>query len=314
MVALPRRNQAPRSSRIATRSLDQADRPRRARGGEAPAAADRAPARGRGAAPHDVRRLERLCSTLIEGASEAQLSQAAILQAISHDLRQPLNVILIRAQLLANKTAHDQPHRAQIDAISRAVGDLQQMLNDVSDLAKITSGRLLLNRLSCDPRAMIEEALAPTRSLATSRNIRIETEVEGDAPAVGGDRLRLVKILTDLVGSALKATRVNGAVTVGAARDGAGVRFSVTDTGLGIPEEHRSHVFTIPVVPLGGRPLTVQGAGLAFQVAQGIIEAHGGHIWVESEVGHGSTFCFSLPRGDDQPMDDEGLVSAPNIA
>src|SRR3954467_477058 len=103
MVALPRRNQAPRASRIATRNLDQSDRPRRARGGDAPSV-DRAPSRGRGA-PRDLRKLEQLCSTLIEGASEAQLSQAAILQAISHDLRNPLNVIMIRAQLLANKTA-----------------------------------------------------------------------------------------------------------------------------------------------------------------------------------------------------------------
>src|SRR5262249_48662656 len=151
--------------RIATRNLDQGDRPRRARGGDAPSA-DRAPARARSAAPRDVRQLERLCSTLIDGASEAQLSQAAILQAISHDLRNPLNVIMIRAQLLANKTATDQPHRAQIDAIYRSAMELQQMLNDVSDLAKITSGRLMLSRLACEPGAMIDQALSATASIA----------------------------------------------------------------------------------------------------------------------------------------------------
>src|SRR6185369_6737270 len=125
MVALPRRNQAPRTSRIATRTAD---------GGA------RTPSRSRGSSDRDIKRLERLDTTARLDAEEVQLAQAAVFQAISHDLRQPLGVIVMSAQLMAAKTAADQPSRRQIDAITRAAGDLDHMLNDVSDIGKLTTG------------------------------------------------------------------------------------------------------------------------------------------------------------------------------
>ena len=286
MVALPRRTQAPRASRIATRTAD---------GGA------RAPSRARGSSERNINRLERLNTTLREEAEETEIAQAAIFQAISHDLRNPLGVILMSAQLMAAKTAADQPNRRQIDAISRAAGELNHMLNDVSDIGKLIARRLILRRLTCDAGAMIDQVLGEIRPLAESKSIRISREIDGDVLVFVGDRDRLIKILADLVGNAVKVTPKQGLITIRAAPHDGGARFAVTDTGTGISPDQRPLLFTIPTGP---RRTMVQGTGLAAYVAKGIIEAHGGRIWAESEVGRGTTFFFTVPASDG-PVEDE---------
>ena len=131
------------------------------------------------------------------------------------------------------------------------------------------------------------------RPLADSSSLELRVDLHGDVPAVWGDRDRLLQALQNLIGNAIKFTNGGGRITVGAASRGHEVVFRVADTGCGIASENLPRVFgRFWQATRTGR----HGAGLGLPIAKGIVEAHGGRIWVESTVGSGSTFFFTMPR------------------
>jgi signal transduction histidine kinase len=287
MVAATRRKQvagSSRTSRITRRPTD---------------GSDRSSGRSREAFERELRRLERRCESLREGAEEAQFAQADRLKTLSHDLRNPLNLIMLSTQMLARAIAPDHAGRHYINKITRGAEEMTHILEDFSDARLIDSGRFIVKRASQEVGPMIEQALGFARPHAESKGIQLSMEIAKDTPAVIGDRDRIVRVLSNMVKNAIWLSPKNGAITVRAQPDEDAALFSVTDTGAGIPREKRQLVFTCPV---GQQGPVVQGAGIAFYVAKGVIEAHGGRVWFESEVGRGSTFFFTVPTTAPAPI------------
>lgn len=295
MVALTRRKQAPqasrKTSRITTRSAD---------------AIDPAGARNRGSFERELRQLKRLCESLREGAEEAQITQTDRLQATLHDLRNPLSAIMMSAQLLARSLAREHPSFRNVDAITRAAEELNRILDDLSDAGRLDTGRLSLDLEPMELAPLLKHAVESLKADADRRAVQVSVEIDEDTPAVVADPARISRIITTLVASAIRFSPKSGRVAVRVELEDDSALFSVTDSGPGISEDQQARLFTRPVEKR--RPV-IQGVGLAFYVAKRLIEAHGGRVWVESEVGQGTTFFFTLPAGDGEEIDAEGPVN-----
>lgn len=289
MVALTRRKQtngAARASRIAIRSAEPAS----------PGAT-----RSRAAVEREVRRLERLCETLREGAEASQEAHGELLKNISHDIRNPLSTIIMSARMLERTMPAGERNRHYVDTITRAADELNDMLDDVSDARRIDAGILVLERSPHEVGPMLEQALQAARVPAELRGVTISIKVEEGTPPVPVDRERITKVLSNFVINAVKFTPKQGQVRVRVEPEDDAVLFSINDTGPGIPLEEQPMVFTNGVA--GSRK--VQGAGLPFYVAKRIIESHRGCLWLESEMGQGTTFFFTLPAEGSEDESEE---------
>jgi len=141
-------------------------------------------------------------------------------------------------------------------------------------------------------RALIVEAVEMQRPLPSASSLELRVDVDRDVPDVGGDRDRLLQVFENLIGNAIKFTAAGGCITVSATSIDHEVVLSVADTGGGIASENVAHVFDrFWQATKAGR----QGAGLGLPITKGIVEAHGGRIWVESTLGRGTTFSFTIP-------------------
>jgi signal transduction histidine kinase len=182
--------------------------------------------------------------------------------------------------------------RRQQEIVRRAADRMNRMIQDLLDVKRMESGRLTIDATPELPTTLINDTIDMLRPLATGSTIRLESNVEEDLPPVLADAARIQQVLSNLVGNAVKFTPRDGRITVCAERIDGEVRFGVIDTGPGIPAEQLPHIF--------GRFWQAQasdrrGIGLGLAIAKGIVEAHNGRIWVESHVGLGSTFYFTLP-------------------
>ena len=298
-----------RASRITSRALD---------------GTERAQARSRGALEREHRRLSRLCAGLRENAEEAGRAQGELLAVLSHDLRNPLSVILMSTRMLSNPNGGRlppgnapaapgrlagpalEPNRRLIEALSRAAEELSNLAQDMSDAGRLEARRLSVTMQAVDVAPLVAHAINVMRTHAEVKNLRLKGEVADDVPPAYGDRDRMARVLINLIGNAVKFTPKNGAITVRAHLVEDEIWFSVEDTGPGISPEQRSQLFTLPK---STHTRVGQGAGLALFVARGTVEAQGGRLWAESEPGHGSTFFFAHPEAveeeDDTTLDEE---------
>ena len=286
---VPTANQ--RASRITSRAID---------------GTDRASARGRGALEREHRRLVGLCARLREDAEEAERAQGELLAILSHDLRNPLSVILMTTRMLAQPSAGrpsaattaagDAPNRRLIEALSRAAEELSNLAQDMSDAGRLEAGRLSVAMEAVDVAPLVAHAVAVMRAHADVKHLRLKGEVADDVPPALGDRDRMTRVLINLIANAVKFTPKNGAITVHARLVDGEVWFSVQDTGPGITPEQREQLFTLPK---STRTRVTQGVGLALYVARGTVEAQGGRLWAESEPGQGSTFLFAHPEASE---------------
>jgi signal transduction histidine kinase len=144
-----------------------------------------------------------------------------------------------------------------------------------------------------DVISIVEEQLQACEPLAGTKSIQLSRDVPGELPLVQGDRVRVAQVLVNLIGNAIKFAPENGHVNVVVRPRAADVCFMIADDGPGISTEEQRHLFDRY---WKGRPSGRHGTGLGLYIAKGIVEAHGGRIWVESDVGRGSTFCFTLPQ------------------
>jgi len=224
----------------------------------------------------------------------AVLAREATLAVVSHDLRNPLGSITAAAELLMELPL-DEPRRQQhLEVIGRAGDRMNRLIQDLLDLSRIDAGGLAVRPQQADVRPLLDEAAELVEARAREKGLTVE--VEGDAPDARVDRDRVLQVLGNLLANALRHTPREGRITLACGTDEEGsVRVSVQDTGPGIPLEDQALLFDRFWRP----DLTVgNGAGLGLAIVKGIVEAHGGRVWVESSLGAGSTFCFTLPRGD----------------
>lgn len=231
---------------------------------------------------------------LYEQAKSATRARDELLAMVSHDLRNPLGVILTAISMVSSPVGREDPSRvyAHLPRIKRAAETMNVLLRDLLDTASIESGTLSVQREPLAAGPVVREVLETMQPRAAIKSLRLTSALAHDLPPVIADAGRLEQVLGNLVGNAIKFTEEGGAVTVRAEPAGSFVRFSVTDTGAGIPEADIPHLFD-RFWKAGSTAR--QGTGLGLAIVKGIVEAHGGHVWVDSVVGVGSSFSFTLP-------------------
>jgi PAS domain S-box-containing protein len=239
---------------------------------------------------------------LYERACRAAQLRDEMVSVVSHDLRNPLGVVAMSASLLTDGEGGDALSHRQarsVDMIRRAAEQMTQMVEDLLDVARIESGGLALARVPVPAGALLADAAELLRPQAEAGGVALEVRGPADAGEVSVDAERLRQVFSNLVGNALKFTPAGGTVTLSAARgeDGA-VRFCVRDTGSGIPAEHLPLVFDRF---WQARRMDRRGLGLGLPIVKGIVEAHGGRVWAESEPGHGAAFWFTVQAGPPPP-------------
>jgi signal transduction histidine kinase len=176
--------------------------------------------------------------------------------------------------------------------IRRSADRANRLISDLLDVARIQAGGLAVEPVPVEAAALVQEALEAATPLANGKKLTLQPEMPEHLPAVCSDRDRVLQVFGNLIGNAIKFTPEGGRITVRADNEPHEVKFAVCDTGPGIPPEHLPHVFDRYWQAKSTRKL---GTGLGLSIAKGIVEAHGGRIWVESELGKGAAFHFTLP-------------------
>jgi signal transduction histidine kinase len=238
---------------------------------------------------------------------------------ISHELRTPLNSIIGFTKLILNEI--DGPlnelQRTDLTAIYTSSQHLLSLVNDVLDFSKIAAGKMELHKEMLDFREIVVGIMATTLALMGDRNIELVDEVDEDLPTVYADRVRIRQVILNLMSNAVKFTE-KGSITLRAKRIIEEVEFdgqrrsiplilcSVTDTGMGIAEEDIATVFEEFRQLDSSTSRQAEGTGLGLPISKRLVEMHGGRLWVESRIGVGSTFSFTLPASD-QARDAEGV-------
>lgn len=239
-----------------------------------------------------VARLTARQRALAVQASEAVRARDEMLGIVSHDLRSPLHTISLSAEILLAGEVPEEQKLRQIEVIQRALGQMERLIQDLLDVARIEAGRLSVEPKPQEAAELLAEACQTLQPLAAHKSLALECGAPPPLPAVVADRGRVLQAFSNLVGNAIAATEAGGRITLGAEPAGQEVRFWVSDTGAGIPAEHLDRLFE-PYWQ--GRRRGRQGAGLGLFITKGIVQAHGGRIDVQSRPGAGSTFSFTLP-------------------
>jgi signal transduction histidine kinase len=226
----------------------------------------------------------------LEETRKAVASRDEIMGIVAHDLRNPLGAITMRAALMQDAAESKQTrlHASWIENVAMRMGYL---IKTMLDVATLEAGRFSLVRTDCDVDDLLIETEGLFEPLAQSKQIELARDGEHDL-VIHADRERMLQVLSNLVGNALKFTPPGGRVTVAVERVGDTAQFGVIDSGPGIAHEDLPRVFDrFWRHETPGRKST----GLGLFIAKGIVEAHGGRIWAESEVGHGARFYFTVP-------------------
>jgi PAS domain S-box-containing protein len=242
---------------------------------------------------------------LYEAAVHATRLRDEMLGVVAHDLRNPLSVIVIESAALRRRGSEpERRSQESVQAIRRAASRMNRLIRDLLDITLIESGQLGLQTERLSTRELILELVEAQRPLAAASALDVRLDLKDELPDIRGDRHRLLQVLENLIGNAVKFTPAGGQITIGATAHGREAVFRVTDTGFGIAPSAVSHVFDrFWQARKGARE---DGAGLGLPIARGIVEAHGGRIWVESILGSGTSFFFTIPTVEDKPKRETG--------
>jgi signal transduction histidine kinase len=233
-----------------------------------------------------------LRDALLESAERAVRMRDDILAVVSHDLRNPLAGITLSGNFLRDiigNEVHAEVNHC-IDIIHKNAAMMNRLIGDLLDVVSIDKGQLSLSHSSISAQEIVSDALALFEGLSAQQDIKLSS---AKIPCLTfyGDRDRVLQVFSNLIGNALKFSPQGAAIIVSGKSQGDFVVFSISDSAGGIAEEQKSHIFERY---WKDRPRSQKGAGLGLHIAKGIVEAHGGKIWVESRLGVGSTFFFTL--------------------
>jgi PAS domain S-box-containing protein len=230
-----------------------------------------------------------------QNADTANQAKSDFLASMSHELRSPLNTIMGYTQLLAEESVGplNEKQRRFLGHVAKDSEHLLKLINDILDLSKIEAGHLEFNREPFGLQLLFHEVLTMTRQRAIDKKVSLKSEDHPEA-IIFGDALRAKQVLINLISNALKFTPSGGFVNLTASQHGSQVAITVADSGIGISPEHQEAVFgrfyQVASTTRGGK----EGTGLGLAITKSLVERMAGRIWVESEVGKGSRFTFTL--------------------
>lgn len=215
---------------------------------------------------------------------------------ISHEFRTPLTSIVLGVEMLREGMLGELNSRGLeiFSAISDDCRRLTRLVDSLLELSRIESGAIYIQTEAVDAAELVHEAVRPLQIQAEKKGITLITDLPAALPPVAADFSKTVWVLTNLIGNALRYTEAGGRITVKAETGRRRIFFSVSDTGCGIPPAYQDQIFQ-KFIQVRGPARKKGGAGLGLAISREIVTAHGGEIWVESEVGKGSTFTFSFP-------------------
>jgi PAS domain S-box-containing protein len=232
---------------------------------------------------------------LYRDAQAAVKARDDMMAVVSHDLGNPLSAIRIGTSLLMRSIPHNQQGTGawqHLDFIRQSAHQMENLVNDLLDVKRLEAGKVTLHVDELTVADVVDEVLELFRPIAGARSLALTARLDGAIEPILADRQRVGQVLCNLVSNALKFTDAGGQVTISARPADDAVLFSVADTGQGISAEHMPHIFDR--FWQGGEE-GKKGLGLGLAIAKGMVEAHGGQIWVESAPGAGATFLFTLP-------------------
>jgi signal transduction histidine kinase len=230
--------------------------------------------------------------TQLESASQ---HKSEFLANMSHELRTPLNAIIGFSEVLLERMFGEinAKQKEYLQDILSSGRHLLSLINDILDISKVEAGRMELQPGPVDLRFVLQNAVSLVRERATRQGISVALDVDAAVGTIEADERRVKQILFNLLSNALKFTPAGGRVTIAAARIDNAVQISVRDTGIGIKSDDQDRIFE--EFQQAGPGKAVEGTGLGLALARRFVEMHGGRIWVESVVGAGSSFTFTLP-------------------
>jgi signal transduction histidine kinase len=241
----------------------------------------------------DFRRLEQQ-NRALEAANRLK---SEFLANMSHEIRTPMNAVINFSSLILDGSYGEinAELRDAVEEIDKNGVALLSLINDVLDLAKIEAGAMKLEVTECEPEALLQTALSGLEYEAEEKGLALSMEVEAGLPKLAVDERRLTQhVLVNLVENAIKFT-AEGEIKVGARREDGDIQFWVSDTGIGISLDEQENIFESFRQVDGSVTRVAQGSGLGLTIARKFVEMHGGRIWVESELGKGATFRFTIP-------------------
>ncbi len=251
----------------------------------------------------EMAKLGHAFNTMVSRLQDAQAQQQELnkmrrdlIAWIGHDLRTPLTSIRAILEALADGVVEDpQTVQRYLKTAQRDIRALSMLINDLFELSQMDAGGLQLDSHPNSITDIISDTIESFSELATRQNVTLEGSVIPGVDPVNMDAARIGQVLNNLLSNALRHTPVGGQVSIRAWRGVNGLQVEVEDSGEGIQPEDLSHVFDQFYRGEKSRSRESGGSGLGLAIARGIVEAHGGRIWVESAPGQGAHFCFTLP-------------------
>ena len=234
----------------------------------------------------------------LERAERASRIRDDVIAIVSHDLRNPLSTITMAAGIL--ELDLDPGQRGEhIAVIKRAATSMARLIADLLDVSAMEAGRFAIDPEAMPVAPLLSEVCRMLSAQANQKQLRLECDASATLPPARADRDRITQVLSNLIGNAIKFTPAGGTIAVDAEVQDADLVVTVCDTGPGIPAEDLGRVFDRF---WHTRQRRGGGAGLGLAISKGIVEAHGGRLWVESQPGNGARFSFTLPVMRERPF------------
>jgi signal transduction histidine kinase len=225
-----------------------------------------------------------------ERADAAMRSREQVLAIVAHDLMNPLHAIKLGEERIRLTLREEQPTERSLRAIGHAAARMERLISDLVDATRIEHGELVVTRRPERVAAVVREVAQLYAPQAQEGHLTLETVAPTDDIVIDCDRDRLMQILGNLIGNAVKFTPEGGRIALRVADRGDVVRFEVEDSGSGIKPENLPHIFE------RYRTFDARGTGLGLFIASSLVDAHGGELSVRSRPGEGTTFWFEIPR------------------